>query len=136
MRRELLLLGVIAFSGCEDKKAREAQERFDRAVEHAGGIERDKDGRAYKAETGKYLDQRGGTIPNSERVEGQPITSMSQLPPEPPETDVTRGSYAEFSGDKDTAARLYKKACDDKIAGGCAHLAMMHVEGGGGVKKD
>lgn len=136
MRHGRWLFVVIALAGCEDKKAREAQEKFDRQIERAGGIERDKDGRAYKAETGAYTDGRGGKVSNSERVEGQPITSMSQLPADPPETDVTRGETAQFKGDLAEAASLYKKACDAKVAGGCAHLALMHREGGGGVKKD
>jgi len=130
------LLAVVALAGCEDKKAREAQEKLDRQIERAGGIERDNDGRAYKADTGKYTDGRGGSVSNVERVEGKAITSMSQLPPDPPETDVTRGEQAEFKDDKAGAAKLYKKACDEKIPGGCAHLAMMQREGGGGVKKD
>ena len=130
------ILLLIAFAGCQDKKAREMQEKFDRQVEQAGGIERDKDGRAYNAKTGKYSDSRGGTVSNVERVEGKPITSMDQLPPDPPETDVTRGNIAEFQDDKAKAATLYKQACDAKVPGGCAYLAMMHREGGGGIKKD
>src|SRR6185503_7742982 len=132
-----LALAVIALAGCEDKKAREAQERFDRQIEQAGGIERDKAGRAYNGSSGKYLDSRGGKVTTSERVEAASSDELPKaLPPDPPETDVTRGALAEFHDDNAGAAKLYKKACDDKVAGGCAHLAMMHREGGGGVKKD
>jgi TPR repeat protein len=131
------IIAVIALAGCEDKKAREAQEKLDRQIEQAGGIERDKNGRAYNGSSGKYLDSRGGKVTTSERVEGASIDELPKaLPPDPPETDVTRGEVAEFHDDKAGAAKLYKKACDDKVAGGCAHLAMMHREGGGGIKKD
>ena len=103
------LLVILVLSSCEDKKAREMQDKLDRQIEHMGGIERDKDGRAYNAKTGQYDDSRGGKISNTERVEGKPVTSMDQLPPDPPETDVTRGELAEFQDDKATAASCSRR---------------------------
>jgi TPR repeat protein len=135
MNRRCLLLAIV-WIGCGDRKAREAQEQLDREIERAGGVVRDQEGRPHQAATGKYIDGRGGKVSNSERVEGVPITSMAQLPAAPPETDVTRGDRAEASGDASTAAKLYKQACADKLAGGCAHLALMQRQGGGSVKKD
>jgi TPR repeat protein len=118
MMRLAGLVVMVALVSCKDDRAAKAQEQFDRAIEKSGGIERDKDGRAYKEASGRYLDHKGGAVEPAKRAPGA-------LPPEPPETDVTRGQAEEYTGSKDKARQLYKKACDEKVAGGCAYRLLI-----------
>ena len=112
-------LAVVLLAACKNDRADKAQEQFDRAIERSGGIERDKDGRAYRAVSGDYVDQRGGKVDPSAREPGV-------LPPETPETDVTRGQIEEYANNDRVKARaLYEKACKEKIAGGCAHAVLL-----------
>jgi len=113
-------MACLLLMACKDDRANRAQEDLDRAIERAGGIERDTKGRAYDSHNGKYLDSRGGTVA-PDAITRRP----GELPPEPPETDVTRGNYEEFIGSKQKALQLYKKACAEKVAGGCANVALM-----------
>jgi TPR repeat protein len=115
-----LACAALVATGCEDKKAREAQDKLDRQFEQSGGIERDKDGRPYRRATGQYLDGRGGSVETAAVVK----RPGGRLPARP-ETDVTRGLYEEATGNKDAALTLYTKACSEHVAGGCAHVVLV-----------
>ncbi len=138
-----LALALLLVAACGNKRERDAQDKFDRQVEESGGIYRDIDGRSYKITRGAavYSDARGGTVPDDKFAPGgrrppppEPVAPPA-TPPPAPETDVTRGEEAAAVGDHAKAAELFKKACAEKIAGGCGHLALLHREGEG-VKKD
>ena len=131
-----IALVLVLVGACGDKRARDAQDKFDRQIEESGGLYRDTDGRSYKISRGTavYADARGGTVPADKLALGAPRPAPPPPPP-PLDNDVTRGEEASAVGDHATAAALYTKACDAKLAGGCGHLALLHRDGDG-VAKD
>jgi len=135
---KLALAVLVLAIGCKDDRLAKQQEQFDRSVERAGGLERDVNGRSYNMKTGKYLDARGGSVIPQDRAPGDPYRvvptaepvpaadPMAALPPDPPETDVTRGQAEEWvNGDKKKAKQLYDKACKEKVSGGCAYAVLI-----------
>lgn len=140
-----LALVVVVLAGCGNTREREAQDKLDRQIEESAGLYRDTEGRSYKITRGiaTYIDARGGTVPADRLAPGAPRPAPQEPEvaarppvPDPPETDVTRGEEAAALGDHTKSAGLYKKACDANVPGGCGHLALLHREGQGGVKKD
>ena len=137
------LVAMVLVVACGDSARDEEQDNVDRMIEERGGLYRDTEGRSFKLSGGKaqYIDARGGAVPDERlpprfRKPVQPPPHKPLPPREPPvETDVTRGEEAEAIGEREKAATLYKRACAAKLAGGCAHLALMLKEGRG-VEKD
>ena len=85
MTSRQLALVLLLVAACGDKRARDAQERFDRQVEESAGIYRDTDGRSYKITRGAaiYDDARGGTVPTDKLKPGAPRPAPRAPPPAP-----------------------------------------------------